>query len=236
MHVYPIAVAAVWGTGAGLVLPRAVHRLAVGEEQPWRTESPEGLMYPAGVAGWLGPVRSAEWAAGRWYALFTAAVCAALAGRLGARPEVAVWLLLVPAAVLLARVDLTVLRLPDVLTLPAAVGTAVLLGVAALAPGRAGSWPRALLGGLALGLLYLVLHLVNPGGMGFGDVKLAPTAGLVLGWYGWDTLVAGTFTAFVLGAVTGLALLTARRADRGTPLPFGPFMLAGALAGVLLLP
>ncbi|MFF3563465.1 prepilin peptidase [Streptomyces sp. NPDC002574] len=236
MHVYPIAVAAVWGTAAGLVLPRAAHRLAVGPEEAWRIGGPEGEPYPAGVPGWLGPVRSTQWAAGRWYALLTAALCAALAGRLGARPELAVWLLLVPLAVLLARVDLAVLRLPDVLTLPAAAGTAALLGAAALAPGHAGSWPRALLGGLALGLLYLVLHLVNPGGMGFGDVKLAPTAGLVLGWYGWDTLLAGTFTAFLLGAVTGLALLAARRAERGTPLPFGPFMLAGALAGVLLLP
>ncbi|MFJ4983977.1 prepilin peptidase [Streptomyces sp. NPDC088732] len=236
MHVYPIVAAAVWGTVAGLVLPRAAHRLAVGDEQSWRTAGPEGEPYPAGVPGWLGPVRGAWWADGRWYALCTAALCAALAGRTGARPELAVWLLLVPLAVLLARVDLAVLRLPDVLTLPAAAGTAVLLGAAWLVPGHAGSWPRALLGGLALGLLHLVLHLVNPGGMGFGDVKLAPTAGLVLGWYGWDTLVAGTFTAFLLGAVAGLALLAARRADRRTPLPFGPFMLAGALAGVLLLP
>lgn len=228
--------AVVWGTCAGLVLPRAAHRLAVGEEHRWRTGSPEGEVYPAGAAGWLGPVRGAHWAAGRWFALCTAALCAVLAGRLGARPELAVWLLLVPLAVLLARVDLTVLRLPDVLTFPAAAGTAALLGAASLAPGHAGSWPRALLGALVLGLLYLVLHLVNPGGMGFGDVKLAPTAGLVLGWYGWDALLAGTFTAFLLGAVTGLALLASGRAERGTPLPFGPFMLAGALAGVLLLP
>ncbi|MGW3243060.1 prepilin peptidase [Streptomyces sp. NPDC001070] len=237
MHVYPIAAALVWGTVAGLALPRPAYRLSVAPDDPWLTRCPAGRAYPAGWRGWWGPKRTIGGPAAGWrYALVTAAVCAAVAARTGARPELAVWLLLVPVGVLLARVDLTVLRLPDVLTLPAAAGTAALLGAAALLPGHEGSWPRALLGAPALGLFYLVLHLVNPGGMGFGDVKLAPTAGLVLAWYGWREFAVGTFAAFVLGAVTGLGLLAARRADRRTPLPFGPFILAGALAGMLLPP
>lgn len=235
MHVYPIAAAAVWGTVAGLALPRPAYRLSVGPDDPWRARCPADRPYPPGWRGWWGPVGNAGSPAGGWrYALVTAAVCALVAARTGARPELAVWLLLVPLGVLLARVDLTVLRLPDVLTLPAAAGTAALLGVAALLPGHAGSWPRALLGAAALGLLHLVLHLVNPDGMGFGDVKLAPTAGLVLAWYGWGAVAVGTFAAFALGAVTGLGLLAVRRAGRRTPLPFGPFILAGALAGPLL--
>jgi len=70
--------------------------------------------------------------------------------------------------------------------------------------------------------------------MGFGDVKLAPTLGLVLGWYGWGAVVTGTFAGFALGAVWGLFLIAARRAGRRTALPFGPFMLVGALAAVLM--
>ncbi|MDX2643688.1 A24 family peptidase [Streptomyces sp. PA03-1a] len=235
MHVYPIAAAVVWGTVAGLALPRPAYRLSVAPEQPWRARCPADVPYPAGRRGWWGPVRNAGKPAAGWrYALVTAVVSAAVAAGTGPRPELTVWLLLVPLGVLLARVDLTVLRLPDVLTLPAATGTAALLGAAALLPGHEGSWPRALLGAAVLGLFYLVLHLVNPDGMGFGDVKLAPTAGMVLAWYGWGTLAAGTFAAFALGAVTGLVLLAARRAERRTPLPFGPFILAGALAGPLL--
>jgi leader peptidase (prepilin peptidase)/N-methyltransferase len=157
-----------------------------------------------------------------------------LALRVGARPELAVWLLLVPAAVLMARVDLAVFRLPDVLTLPAAAGVAVLLGACALLPGHGGSWTRALLGGAALLGLYFLLHVISPGGMGFGDVKLAPTVGMVLGWYGWGAVLAGTFAGFVAGAAVGIALMALRRADRRTAIPFGPFMLLGALAGVLL--
>ncbi|MDQ0582729.1 prepilin peptidase [Streptomyces rishiriensis] len=166
--------------------------------------------------------------------LLTAVVCAALAAATGVRPELAVWLLLAPAGVLLAAVDLRVRRLPDPLTLPLAAATLVLLGPAALLPEHAGDWTTALLGALALGAGYLVLHLVNPGGMAYGDVKLALSVGAVLGWYGWATVMLGTFAAFLLGALYGGALAVVGRAGRGTMIAFGPFMLAGAFAGLLV--
>ncbi|MGW5007419.1 prepilin peptidase [Streptomyces parvulus] len=166
-------------------------------------------------------------------ALVTALVCAALAAATGVRPELAVWLLLAPAGVLLAAVDLKVRRLPDPLTLPLAGAALALLGLAALLPEHAGEWTTALLGALALGAGYLLLFLINPAGMGFGDVKLALTAGAVLGWYGWPTLMLGTFAGFLLGAFYGGALLVARRASRKTAIPFGPFLIAGAFLGVL---
>ncbi|MBV9025062.1 MAG: prepilin peptidase [Streptomycetaceae bacterium] len=172
--------------------------------------------------------------AGAGAAALSALVCVALAVTTGPRPELVAWLLLVPPAMLLARIDLAVQRLPDVLTLPLGAGTAVALGVAAVLPGHGGSWTRALLGAVVLGAAYFVLLLINPSGLGFGDVKLAPTLGLVLGWYGWPVLFAGTFAGFVLAAVTGLILLGIGRAGRKTPIPFGPFMLLGALGGVLL--
>jgi leader peptidase (prepilin peptidase)/N-methyltransferase len=140
----------------------------------------------------------------------------------------------VPVATTLALVDLRVFRLPDVLTLPALAATAGLLGLAALLPAHDGSWSRALLGATAVGILYLLLFLINPAGMGFGDVKLAPTLGLALGWYGWGPVITGTFAAFVFGAVVGVALLVTGRATRKSPLPFGPFMLLGCAVGLLL--
>ncbi|MGW7361833.1 prepilin peptidase [Streptomyces sp. NPDC054841] len=164
----------------------------------------------------------------------TALVCAALAAAAGPRPELAVWVLLAPVAVLLALVDRNVHRLPDQLTLPLAGAAAVLLGGAAVVPGAAGSWPTALLGGLALGAAYFVLFLINPNGMGFGDVKLALSLGVVLGWYGWLVLFVGAFAGFVLGSVYGLGLVVLRRAGRKSAIPFGPFMISGALLGLLL--
>ncbi|WP_461026577.1 prepilin peptidase, partial [Streptomyces sparsus] len=149
-------------------------------------------------------------------------------------PELAVWLLLTPGLLLLAVVDRAVYRLPDVLTLPLGAGCAALLGLAQLWPGAAGEWPRALLGGLVLTAGYYVLFLINPRGMAFGDVKLATAVGVALGWYGWDVLFTGTFLGFVLGAGHGMWLVIRGRAGRRTPLPFGPFMVAGALGGLVL--
>ncbi|MFE9662072.1 prepilin peptidase [Streptomyces sp. NPDC005955] len=230
-------VAALWGLAAGALLPRVAYRLSVEPGEPWRAHDPHGRPLPRGVRGWLGPARCAEGRLGPGTPLVagvTAVVCALLAGTTGVRPEVAVWLLLVPPAVLLALVDLAVKRLPDVLTLPLAAAAPVLLGAAALLPGHGGSWPGALLGALVLGAGYLVLFLVNPDGMGFGDVKLALSLGAALGWYGWGAVLVGTFAGFLFAALYGAVLVVRRRATRRTAIPFGPFLLGGALVGVLL--
>jgi leader peptidase (prepilin peptidase)/N-methyltransferase len=58
--------------------------------------------------------------------------------------------------------------------------------------------------------------------------------GLYLGWVGWGALVVGAFCAFLLGGLTGIALMLAGDAGRKTKIPFGPFMIAGALLGVLV--
>jgi leader peptidase (prepilin peptidase)/N-methyltransferase len=133
--------------------------------------------------------------------------------------------------VVLAFVDAAVHRLPDALTLPLGLGTAVLLVAAALLDHR----PRALLGCLvAAGLVFLVyglLALLGP--MGLGDVKLAPTLAALLAWYGWRAVYQGVLAGLLLAAVWGVVLLATGRAGRKDPLPFGPCLLAGALLGVL---
>ncbi|MFH9688589.1 prepilin peptidase [Streptomyces sp. NPDC021019] len=180
------------------------------------------------------PAPSAAYAPGALAPLITVAACVALAAATGARPELVGWLALTPVAVLLAVVDRRVHRLPDPLTLPLAAAAVLLLGGAALLPGHAGSWTSGLLGGLALGGFYFLLFLINPNGMGFGDVKLALALGVALGWYGWTVLFVGGFAGFLFGAAYGLALVLLRRAGRRTGIPFGPFMLGGALTGLLL--
>ncbi|GAA0483602.1 A24 family peptidase [Streptomyces stramineus] len=234
MDVLLTVLAAVYGALAGASLPRARYRLSVEPDEPWRSAGPCGH----GLRGWLGRARCGACGepsgpGARWPAAVTALVCAALAAGVGARPELGVWLAAAPVAVLLAAVDRSVRRLPDVLTLPLAGGMAVLLGAAALIPGAAGSWPRALLGGLALGGGYLLLFLIHPAGMGFGDVKLAVGLGCALGWYGWPVLGWGALAGLLLGSLYGTALLVTRRAGRGTAMAFGPFMILGAWLGLL---
>ncbi len=236
-----IVLAAGYGVATGLLLPRPAYRLSAAPGDPWRGSCPQGHR----LAGWLGPARcrartdppGPPHAYGRpamLPAVLTAGVCALLAAAVGARPELVAYAGLAPLLVLLALVDRAVHRLPDVLTLPLAAALAALLGVAALAPGSAGSWRLALLGGGALGAAYLLLHLINPDGMGFGDVKLALSLGVALGWYGWGVWSAGAFLGLLYGALYGLFLVL-RSSERGHQgYAFGPFMAAGALTGVLL--
>ena len=68
--------------------------------------------------------------------------------------------------------------------------------------------------------------------MGYGDVRLAGLLGIALGWLGWSELLTGVYAGFLLGGVGGLALSLLRLVDRRA-YPFGPFMLLGALVGVL---
>ncbi|MFE7534673.1 prepilin peptidase [Streptomyces rhizosphaericola] len=211
-----------------------------GPPGPLAPKSPPGLPGPPGSLapkpppGPRVPYASVPYAPNALAPLTTVLACLALAAATGARPELAGWLLLAPVAVLLATVDRRVHRLPDPLTLPLAAAAVLVLGGAALLPGHAGSWTSGLLGGAALGGFYLLLFLINPNGMGFGDVKLALALGVALGWYGWAVLFLGGFAGFLFGAAYGLGLVLLRRAGRRTGIPFGPFMIAGALTGVLL--
>lgn len=232
-----VAVAALWGAATGALLPHAAHRFSVPSGEPWRTTCPAGHR----LAGWLGRARCrtcdprpSYGPGGALLPAVTALVCAALAAATGTRPEIAVWLLLAPVGVLLAVIDVRVRRLPDPLTLSLAAAALALLGLVSFVPEHTGHWTTALLGALVLGAGYWVLWRINPGGMGFGDVKLALGAGAVLGWYGWDTVLLGTFAGFLLGALYGGVLVLAGKAGRRTAIPFGPFLIAGAWAGLLM--
>jgi leader peptidase (prepilin peptidase) / N-methyltransferase len=231
-----VLIAALYGAVVGLLLPRAVYQLAVEPDEPWRVACPEG--HP--LTGWAGRNRCGPCGGDRYggrvavFSVLGALVSASLAAVVGLRPELGVWLLAAPVALVLVGVDLKVHRLPDVLTLPLALGATALLGLVALLPGAGGTWTGAVLGGLTLGAVYLVLFLINPQGMGLGDVKLALAVGVALGWYGWTVLFFGTFLGFASGAVYGLLLVLRKRGGRRTALAFGPFMVIGAWTGLLL--
>ena len=164
----------------------------------------------------------------------TAALFVAITARFGLSAQLPAFLYLAAIGVTLAMIDFDVRRLPDSIVLPSYV-----IGVLLLMPAGAvtGEWwvaMRALLGMAALWSMYFVLALVYPSGMGFGDVKLAGVLGLYLGWLGWDALLIGGFGAFVLGGLSGTALIVSGRATRTTAIPFGPSMIAAAVLAVFL--
>jgi leader peptidase (prepilin peptidase)/N-methyltransferase len=91
----------------------------------------------------------------------------------------------------------------------------------------------SLVGSVSLTVLFLVINLVNPAWMAFGDVRLAPAVGLGLAWIGPVALIEGFFLANLLAAVVGIIMMFTRNGGRKTALPFG-FYLALATGIVLL--
>jgi leader peptidase (prepilin peptidase) / N-methyltransferase len=142
------------------------------------------------------------------------------------------FLYLAAISVVLTAIDIDVHRLPDRVVLPSYLVGAALLGSAALIGGDLEPFARSLAGAGILFAFYLALALAKPRGMGMGDVKLAGVLGLFLGQLGWAELVVGAAAAFVLGGLFGVALLMMKRAGRGTGIPFGPWMFAGAWVGI----
>jgi len=165
--------------------------------------------------------------------LLSAASATAL---LGVVLTLAAFLYLAAVSVALALIDLEVRRLPDAIVLPAYLVGAVLLAAGALLQGDPAALLRAAVAAGASFAFYLVLALIKPGGMGLGDVKLAGVLGLFLGVLGWEHLVLGVFSAFLLGGLLGAVLLATRRVSRSASIPFGPWMLLGAWIAVFAAP
>jgi len=165
--------------------------------------------------------------------VLTSIVFGLLTWSIGVAPDLPGFLYLGAIGVALAAIDLDVRRLPNAIVLPSyGIGSA-LLGAAAIAQADATNLIRAGIGMAALFGGYFLLAVIVPGGMGFGDVKLAGVLGLYLGWLGWTELAVGAFTGFLFGGLVGLILILTGRAGRKSHLPFGPFMLLGAFSAIL---
>jgi leader peptidase (prepilin peptidase) / N-methyltransferase len=216
----PPVVTGVLGGLVGVVLPAVAHQVP-------RNEALVRPVWAARCPSCAEPIR------GRVVLpVLAAGVCAVLGWRPGPGALLPAFLYLGLVGVALAVIDLEHRRLPNALVLPSYVIGAALLVLAAVVRDESGALLRALVGLVALFALYLLLALLNPAGMGFGDVKLAGVLGLHLGYLGYDILLVGAFLGFLLGALGGLVLILTRRASRRSHIPFGPFMLAGALVAV----
>jgi len=135
--------------------------------------------------------------------------------------------------VVLAVIDASTRLLPNRITYPAFPIMLGLLLLASVGLGDLGRLARGLVAALAVGAFFLLLALISPRGMGLGDVKLAPTLGLALGWLSWGAVAFGVFAGFLLGGVAGLAAIALLGLTRKSLLPFGPWLVTGALLGVL---
>jgi len=130
-------------------------------------------------------------------------------------------------------VDLDQRLLPDELTLPV-IPLALLLDVTGNNP-LVGT---AVLPAIAIAIvvpaaLYLLSIPFGAGAFGMGDVKLLVGVGLMLGiMRAFGGLLAGLIAAGLVLAI----LLATKRIGRQSFVPFGPFLIFGALWGIFVTP
>jgi len=160
-------------------------------------------------------------------------VLGAISVVIGWRPSLGAFLAMGLIGLILAAIDLEHHRLPDRLILAGALvsGSALMLDAVVL-----DSW-SSLISGLvcaaAAGVLFLLMALISPEGMGLGDVKLAALLSLHTGWLSWQLAVLALLSGFAAGALVALALVATRRATLKMAIPFGPSLVVGAWLVVL---
>lgn len=204
-------------------------------EDPAETERP-GLP----VAAWLRPGGRCPVCGRRLppqyllVPLLTAGLFGAAAARFRADWVLAAYLLCFAALVAVSVVDLQRQIIPNRIVYPAIFASVPLLALAAVVEHEPSHLVRALVGGAAAWTALLLIHIISPAGMGFGDVRLSFLLGLFLGWLGYAYVLLGLFLGFLTGSIAGVLLVGLRIRKRTDHVPFGPFLAAGAVLAILV--
>ncbi|HPU12968.1 MAG TPA: prepilin peptidase [Aeromicrobium sp.] len=167
-----------------------------------------------------------------WKMAVPAAALGAVAGALLEHWELlGVWILLAAATPVLAWVDWKVHLLPFLIVAPLYLLSWLFTGVGALVLRDPSVLLHALWGNLAIFGFYFLAGLVGP--MGYGDVRLSAVLGVALGPLGFITAFYGVFFGLIIGAVAGVVLVRGQLGKK-IPIAFGPYLLLGAFAALLL--
>jgi leader peptidase (prepilin peptidase)/N-methyltransferase len=166
-----------------------------------------------------------------WRTTALAVVSGVAAAAVVARSELppwatAIYLGLLGLLLVLTATDLEQRRLPHLVLDP------LIVLAAAWVPFNPAVEPLTALVGAGAAVAFLGgLAIVVRGGLAVGDLYLVAPIGLMLGW---PAIFTALFAAAFLAAGTSLALLAGRRVGMRSYIPFGPFLVGGAVVALLL--
>ncbi len=137
--------------------------------------------------------------------------------------------ILFSALLVVTGTDLSHKIIPNVITLPGML--LGLVGAATVLPiGLMESFIGMVVGGGLLWMLaWMSPYVFGKEGMGGGDIKLLAMVGAFLGWKpALLTIMIGS----LVGSIIGITLIAAKVINRNEYLPFGPFLVVGALVSL----
>ena len=131
-------------------------------------------------------------------------------------------------------IDYTTHRLPRGVTFRAAIVGGPLLALAAINHDDNGRIGVMFASFIVTLVLFAMLSALSKGGIGGGDVRLAPVLAMFLGWLGASHVYIGLGSGFILGGVVATGMLVTRLASTSTRIAFGPFLCIGAVIAVFV--
>jgi len=144
------------------------------------------------------------------------------------------WCGFAAAVIALGLIDWDTTLLPDSITLPLLWAGLLVAALQWSAIPLADAVWGAAAGYLSLWLVYWGFKLLTgKEGMGFGDFKLFAALGA---WFGWQALIPLILAASIAGALVGIVLKLRSSLREGGYLPFGPFLAAAGLIGMVFGP
>ncbi len=146
------------------------------------------------------------------------------------------WMIFIVLGIALSFYDLKCHRLPNKLNTALYFSGFTSLSIDAILHDRLNRLQDAVFASIVLGALFLIASLLSKGGMGMGDVKLALSIGLYTGYTSAISVYVAAMISFAIGSVFGIAIMFFGRGTKKTAIPFGPFMLAGALISIWITP
>ena len=191
-----------------LVVPRLPEPADAGNKLPYRT-----LVTPTAMA-----------------AVTVASLIAQLATVVVPRTHAPLWWVLGSAALVLVYLDLRTTYLPRAFMIICAVELAAALGLSLVLGMPGADAVRALSGAVASGAFYWLMWRLTRGGIGFGDVRLAPALGLVVAAHSWTMWWASMLAGSLIGVVWGLV----SNRSRGGAFAYGPPMFLGPYVALAL--
>ncbi len=162
----------------------------------------------------------------------TAVLFAGTALRFDADWVVPAYLVFFVCLVSVSVIDSQLQIIPNRIVYPTIFASVPLLALAALAGNEWDRFGQAMLGATMAWLALLVIHLISPSGMGFGDVRLSFVLGLFLGWISLLHVFTGLFLGVLLICVVGAVLAVLRLRSLQDHIAFGPFLAAGSTLAV----
>ena len=131
-------------------------------------------------------------------------------------------------------IDYTTHRLPRGVTFRVAIIGGPLLALAAINHDDNGRIGVMFASFIVTLVLFALLAALSKGGIGGGDVRLAPVLAMFIGWLGASHVYIGLGSGFILGGIAAAGMLITRRASASTRIAFGPFLCIGAVIALFV--